>query len=127
MITHTAVVAHPVTTMASLTGFFMSAPVLGIAATIYLVILTATKYLPPKVSGSAWYNRLLPIMPEILGVGATFTDAFKVPPELAPWVMHHIVVGLWMGLLSSKAYKIVDQTVRGNDEAIKPTTKPVAK
>lgn len=104
--------------VASLTSFFLSPVLLIMAASIYLILFGIGKYLP-KLGTNSTYNRVLPVLPELLGFGATFLSAYKVPFEFSPWVLQHVVVGLWMGMLSSKAFKIVDQTVLGNDDAIK--------
>jgi hypothetical protein len=107
------------TTTAALSAFFLSPALLGLAASIYLVLQFATKQLPDKITSSSIFARLQPMLPELMGMVLTFTGAYKVPAEFQPWVMQHIVTGLWMGMLASKAYKIVDQTLLGNDSSIK--------
>lgn len=108
----------PGSATAQLTGLFLSPAVLMLAASIYLVLLSIGKVFP-KLIDNAYYNRVLPILPECLGVVVTFFHAYKVPPEFQPWIMQHAVVGVWIGMLASKAYKVVDQSLLGKDEAIK--------
>ena len=114
---------QPTINTTALVSFFMSSQVLASAASIYLLLALMMRALPPKVTASATLNRLLPILPEFMGIGLTFMPMMftSMPAEFSPWVLHHIVTGMWIGMLSSKAYKIIDQSLLGNDDAIKPT------
>jgi hypothetical protein len=83
--------------------------VLIIAAGI-IAVLTAVQKAVPELRKAHWWRRLLPFVPLILGVGASFIPGISAE-ELGPREL--VLMGLWAGFLSSHCRKIFKQAVLG--------------
>jgi len=81
---------------------------------IFVVMTMLKSLLPKKISASHVFQRILPVLPELLGLGgalAGLTDAVGWKNRMA--------VGLIAGFMASKAFKVGRTTVLG-----KGVTKP---
>lgn len=104
-----------------------SPSMLMLAGTIWLVLLMFNKLAPAQWTDNPWYARLLPVLPEIIGVALTYVPGLMPPSIFNSPLLSHAVFGIWMGALSSKAHKVVSQSFLGLDDAIqapKPADKP---
>lgn len=75
------------------------------------------------VSKRNLYRRLLPVLPESLGVAATIAGG-NPAVEGQPLVLK-IAAGLWCGYLAQRFHKVLGQTILGDDRSItaSPSTK----
>ena len=62
------------------------------------------------------YRRLLPVLPEMLGVVATFAGGNPAVAD-QPAVLK-IAAGLWCGYLAQRFHKVLGQTILGDDKSI---------
>ena len=88
------------------------------AGAIWFVILMFNRVMPAVVIDNSIYQRFQPIIPEILGIVVSYMPGLLPDSEFHKHAGGHIVIGLWIGLLSSKAYKVISQSVLGQDEMI---------
>lgn len=63
-----------------------------------------------------FFRRILPILPEILGVAATIAGGNPAVAE-QPIVLK-IAAGMWCGYLAQRFHKVLGQTILGDDKAI---------
>jgi hypothetical protein len=88
---------------------------------IFVLMTTLKSALPQKVSTSPWFQRALPVIPEVLGLAgamAGITDAVG-------W-RNRLVVGLVAGFIASKFFKIGRTTVLGRGVAEVAAEDPAA-
>jgi hypothetical protein len=74
------------------------------------------RVLSQLLSKVGWYRRLLPVLPELLGVGATIAGG---NPAVGgrPLVLQ-VAAGLWCGYLAQRFHKVLGQTILGDDKSI---------
>ena len=75
---------------------------------IFVLMTTLKSALPKAVSTAPWFQRILPVIPEILGLSgamAGITDAVG-------W-RNRLVVGIVAGFIASKFFKIGRTTILG--------------
>lgn len=84
------------------------------------------------LGGNLIWRRLLPLMPELLGL--TLSICHCVPSTAMEPLMVRVAIGLWLAYVSKNFRKILGQTVLGDDAKItehayrrklKPSTPPV--
>jgi hypothetical protein len=83
-------------------------------------LLQMLKKLTPKMTKSGWYNRVLPVLPELLCSGAVFLPGMH--PEGQAWTVS-LFVGLVLGAMSSKVHKVMRQSFLGDDSDIQEAKK----
>lgn len=62
------------------------------------------------------YQRLLPVLPEAMAIGAMLAGGNPVIDK-QPLVVK-IMAGLWCGYLAQRFHKVLGQTILGDDKAI---------
>jgi hypothetical protein len=88
------------------------------AGAIWFAILMFNRMMPASVIDHPIYQRFQPLIPEALGIWVSYMPGLLPDSEFHKHAGGHIVIGLWIGLLSSKAYKVISQSVLGQDEMI---------
>lgn len=68
------------------------------------------------LSKRTWYRRLLPVLPEVLGVSASV--ACGLPAVEGKPLPIKIAAGLWCAYAAQKFQKVLGQSVLGDDRAI---------
>lgn len=117
----------------SLVSLFTSASVIMAGGSIWIFIALVNRFLPTKVVDHPYYQRFQPVVPELMGIGLTYVPGVMPTTVFNSNWMGHIIFGLWMGLLSSKIFKVVSQSILGKDDMIsgkvpaKTEDKPAAK
>lgn len=85
----------------------------GVGIFLTLRMLKAIKWLDNK----NFYRRLLPILPEVLGIAAVFLGS--VPSLVSAPIVHKIFGGMVCAYLSKLGRKLLGQTIIGDDRKIK--------
>jgi hypothetical protein len=73
----------------------------------------------PWLSTTNAYRRLLPVLPELLAVGATLAGG-NPAVDSSPIVLK-VAAGLWCGYLAQRFHKVLGQTILGDDRSITAT------
>lgn len=68
------------------------------------------------------YRRVLPILPESLGIVAVLLGG--VPSSSGQPSVVQIAIGLWIGYVAQRFHKILGQTLLGDDERIQTKALP---
>jgi hypothetical protein len=87
---------------------------------VFIVMTMLKTLLPKKVSASGWFQRMLPVLPELLGLGGAFVGI----TDATGW-RNRLAVGLIAGFIASKAFKVGRTTVLGKG-VVKPKVEPAA-
>lgn len=74
------------------------------------------RVLSQLLSKVGWYRRLLPVLPELLGVGATLAGGNPAVSDQP--VVLKVAAGLWCGYLAQRFHKVLGQTILGDDQSI---------
>lgn len=68
------------------------------------------------ISSTGVYRRLLPLLPEALGVGAALAGG--LPAIAGKALVIRLSAGLWCGYVATKFHKVLGQTILGDDDVI---------
>lgn len=70
----------------------------------------------PLLSKTDLYRRVLPILPEVMGIAIAYTGGIPIVAALPESI--RIATGFWVGFLSQRAHKVLGQTILGDDPAL---------